>query len=454
MSERRSAAARAGILGFRDADARSLAERQLTIDRERTAAFPWLFAHKLARMSASPLAFLRGAAPLFYEMLVARPELAEGPEGEGFIVGDMHLENFGAYRSEVLGKDRKHGVVFTLNDFDDTVVGPWRLDVLRLATSLLLAGRELGASGVVAVDLVRCLLASWARAAFADEALPSMPTPVEALVARVGRRSRKRLLDARTTVVGGRRRFVRGPRYANLDHDLSKRVDEAFAGYVASLAEEERPSDGSLEVLDSALRIAGTGSLGGFRVAVLVVGKGGPAGNWIFDLKEQGTPSASVLLHPHAKPSSRPRVRGGEDDVDPAERVARGFRACVARPPRMMGTTHLAGYGRRSTSLLGRRLTPQEDKLTLTTLRGDVLPDLARYLGALLGHAHARAATKRPRTRWNESDLRLLLDHAITLAGVHEAIYLALAARIAELPAERPAPRAVSFPPVFTRKRA
>ncbi len=50
-------------------------------------------------MSASPLAFLRGSAPLFYEMLAADPDLASGPAGEGVIQGDAHLENFGAFSS-------------------------------------------------------------------------------------------------------------------------------------------------------------------------------------------------------------------------------------------------------------------------------------------------------------------------------------------------------------------
>ena len=73
------------------------------LDRERTKRFPELFVRKLQRMSSSPLAYLRGAAPLFYEILAARPELASGPAGEGWIVGDMHLENFGAYRPDPLG---------------------------------------------------------------------------------------------------------------------------------------------------------------------------------------------------------------------------------------------------------------------------------------------------------------------------------------------------------------
>jgi len=50
-----------------------LARRQLELDRERTRRYPHLLQHKAERMSASPLALLRGAAPLFYELLDAHP---------------------------------------------------------------------------------------------------------------------------------------------------------------------------------------------------------------------------------------------------------------------------------------------------------------------------------------------------------------------------------------------
>src|SRR4051794_40125967 len=93
------------------------AERQLTRDRAATQAFPWLWPRKLQRMTASPLGYLRGAAGLFYELLADHPELAEGPSGEGWLVGDAHLENFGAFRSED-GRGRE-AVVFDVNDFDE-----------------------------------------------------------------------------------------------------------------------------------------------------------------------------------------------------------------------------------------------------------------------------------------------------------------------------------------------
>src|SRR6202041_2803849 len=139
-------------------------------DRQKTAPFRGLFERKLRRMSASPLAFLRGAAPLFYLILAEPPFLAEGPEGEGWLTGDMHLENFGAYRPDPhsfgKGDDGDRRATFDLNDFDDAIVGPLRFDVLRLTTSLILGGRELGADGVMTLELCDRLLDAYARAAF------------------------------------------------------------------------------------------------------------------------------------------------------------------------------------------------------------------------------------------------------------------------------------------------
>jgi uncharacterized protein (DUF2252 family) len=104
-----------------------LARRQLELDRERTARFPHLLAQKAARMTASPLALLRGSAPLFYEVLERHPGLAEGPAGEGWLVGDAHLEHFGAFRAGALSLSETkkaralENVVFDLNDFDEAI---------------------------------------------------------------------------------------------------------------------------------------------------------------------------------------------------------------------------------------------------------------------------------------------------------------------------------------------
>jgi uncharacterized protein (DUF2252 family) len=396
------------------ADVFALAERQLAVDKARTRRFPELFVRKLQQMSTTPLAFLRGSAPLFYEMLASRKDLFDGPPGEGWIVGDLHLENFGAYRPDAFVEQaagKKRPAVFDLNDFDDTLVGPWRLDVLRLMTSLLLAGRELDASGPIALDLADHMFDAWERAVFDGLPPPGPPRSVEELLDQVRCRSRTELLDARTELVHGTRRFVRGARYTDLSKEIRAAVPRAFEEFIASVPEAERPQKGSLAITDAAHRIAGTGSLGSLRIAVLVEGKGGPNGAWIFDLKEQGTPSASALVEP-------PRL-------EPAARVVDGIRACLAHPPRIVGRTHIG-----KVSMFGRRLTPQEDKIVLRRLRGDELLPLATYLGALVGMAHRRGATKPPSARWSRSDRETLRAQAITLAGIHEALYLAVCDRM------------------------
>ncbi|HEY3822359.1 MAG TPA: DUF2252 family protein [Polyangiaceae bacterium] len=390
-----------------------LARRQLELDRERTGRYPHLLRHKADRMTASPLALLRGAAPLFYELLEAHPTLAEGPPGEGWLVGDCHLENFGAFRTgalsvkETRASHATESVVFDLNDFDDTFVGPWRFDVVRLATSLLLGGREIGLDGQRALSLCDALLEAYVGAAFHRRKTRASPPCVSSLIEQVRTRTRGQLLDARTRVVRGERRFVRGPRYESLPRKLRAKAERAFAKYVKRLPEAERPPPEAVEVIDdAAFRIAGTGSLGCVRIALLARGKGGADGGWIFDMKEEDSPSAACLIKP--------------PKLEPAERVATGLRACVAHPPRMIGTTRLRG-----SSMFVRRLAPQEDKLDWTTLHERDLEPLSRHLGALLGAAHRRGAKRARSAPWTDDERTRLLGNAISLAGIHEAMYLA-----------------------------
>jgi hypothetical protein len=142
---------------------------------------------------------------------------------------------------------------------------------------------------------------------------------------------------------------------------------------------------------------------------VLTCGKGGDDGSWLFDLKEQISSSVDVLL---PSPATASRAREVEE----------AFRGCIEAPPRMLGTSRLAGL-----DVLVRRLTPQEDKLSLNRLRPADLPSLSQYLGALLGTAHrrGRAADFAP---WSARDLGGILERAVVLAGIHEATYLELCA--------------------------
>ena len=391
-------------------DPTRLAARQIARDRADTARFAGIFERKITRMSASPLAYLRGTATMFYELLKAHPSLGQGPPGEGWICGDAHLENFGVYRTAprvrpiVGGKPAP--VIFDINDFDETMIGPWRFDVLRLVTSLILGGRELGADGKGSIERSRLLLETYVDAAFREQHLPQVPHSVAELIEKVRRRSHADLLNRRTRPVRGVRTFVRGERYMQLPKRLELLAIRAFERYAENVPVAEklvRPFD----VLDVAFRIAGTGSLGKLRVAVLTRGKGGRDGAWIFDMKEQGVPAPSVLL--------------GRPPLLPAERVLIGLHACVPRPPRMTGITKV-----NASSMFARRLAPQEDKLDLVRIAPAELGAIAAYLGSLLGRAHRRGATVIPKTAWKRADQEALLDRAVVMAGIHEAAYLAM----------------------------
>jgi hypothetical protein len=81
----------------------------------------------------------------------------------------------------------------------------------------------------------------------------------------------------------------------------------------------------------------------------------------------------------------------------------------------MAGTTRLEG-----TSMLVRRLTPQDDRLALDTLPPHEREPVLHHLGALTGALHRRG-TRGPLVRWRAADARGLLESAVTLAGLHEA---------------------------------
>jgi uncharacterized protein (DUF2252 family) len=104
------------------------------IEAQDATRVPELVPIRHGRMSASPFTFYRGAAAVMAADLATTPT-------SGFRVqtcGDAHLSNFGAFAAP----DRR--LVFDLNDFDETLPGPWEWDVKRLSASFAIAGRAIG----------------------------------------------------------------------------------------------------------------------------------------------------------------------------------------------------------------------------------------------------------------------------------------------------------------------
>ena len=109
------------------------------IEQQNEDRLAWLVPVRRARMMASPFAFYRGAARIMAVHLSTTPIT-------GLMVqscGDAHLANFGFFASP----ERK--LVFDLNDFDETLPGPWEWDIKRLAASFMIAARHNGMDSVI-----------------------------------------------------------------------------------------------------------------------------------------------------------------------------------------------------------------------------------------------------------------------------------------------------------------
>ncbi|HEY1418726.1 MAG TPA: DUF2252 family protein [Myxococcaceae bacterium] len=388
-----------------------LARWQLERDQERMRRMPFLLARKLSRMAASPFAFLRGTAPLFYRVLRNAPRLARGPETDGMLCGDLHLENFGVYRPDKPSPTADR-VVYDLNDVDEAFIGPLHLDLLRVLTSVLLAARGWGCTAANGLELAGALLDGYQRGRAGGRAIP-VPGPVTRLLAVVSARKRRELLEKRTVVAGHRRKFLIGDNFLKLPRSTRSACARAFHRFAAAQAKAAGHPFERFKVLDVAFRVAGTGSLGAFRVAVLVEGHGTRDGAWMFDMKAMGE-SAGLAF--------------ATDSMEPGpDRVATALRTLLRFPPTMLGTVRALGHG-----LLVRRLTPQEDRLDWKTLPpGQRIPTLA-FLGGLTAAAHRRGARRKLRP-FDEADARRVLRNSAELAGLHEAVALAHATDLRHL---------------------
>ncbi len=106
---------------------------------------------KWANMADSAFGFFRGAAPLMAADLAPLPHTDLMAQ----ICGDAHVQNLGAFEAP----DGR--LIFDINDFDESIVGPWEWDVKRMSASLVLAGREAGHSEKQCRDAVLAFACSY-----------------------------------------------------------------------------------------------------------------------------------------------------------------------------------------------------------------------------------------------------------------------------------------------------
>jgi uncharacterized protein (DUF2252 family) len=124
------------------------------LEEQAKARVPELVPIRWGRMMASPFSYYRGAALPMASDLAATPVSGLAVQA----CGDAHLSNFGMFGSA------EHRLVFDVNDFDETLPGPWEWDVKRLAASMEVAGRDNGYSGKDRREIVGATVASYRRA--------------------------------------------------------------------------------------------------------------------------------------------------------------------------------------------------------------------------------------------------------------------------------------------------
>jgi uncharacterized protein (DUF2252 family) len=256
------------------------------VEAQDSDRLEWLVPERRARMSASAFAFFRGAARVMAGDLAAVPHSGLTVQ----LCGDAHLANFGVFASP------ERRLVFDLNDFDETLPGPFEWDLKRLAASVAIAGRHRGFPAEACRDLAaasagayrkgigelseRGWLAAWYTHLTADDILAwvrqeKMPSRVVSRTERAIEKatSRDHLRAAAKLVegTGSARRFKSDPPLLVPVRELATKtppgevqaaVEKAFREFRASLDDETGWLLDRYRMVDVAIKVVGVGSVG------------------------------------------------------------------------------------------------------------------------------------------------------------------------------------------------
>lgn len=253
------------------------------LDAQNASRFADLVPLRWGRMVASPFTFYRGAAAMMAFDLAGTPDSGLVTQ----VCGDAHLQNFGLFASP------ERRLLFDLNDFDETLPGPWEWDLKRLCTSMVLAARDNGGSRAeqreAAESCVRgyrlamvgyAAMTStevWYSKVDVDDVLPQMVDASRARTSKIVEKARRRTtlqaLDRLTEVVDGHHRIVDDPPIVEHMPSLIEIDDvRAMIGeYRSTLAEERRYLYDRFTIVDIARKVVGVGSVGTYCWIALAV---------------------------------------------------------------------------------------------------------------------------------------------------------------------------------------
>jgi uncharacterized protein (DUF2252 family) len=353
------------------------------------------------RMSVSAFTFFRGAARIMSSDLSTTP--VSGLNAQ--LCGDAHLSNFGAFASA------ERALIFDVNDFDETLPGPWEWDLKRLATSFVVAGRDNDMTADQCRTAAQLSAAGYqtAMAKFAemsDQAIWYATLPVDKLKDFIkGTESQKQVkkkqvkkidkfqkkaesktslqaLSKLTEKVNGRYRIKSDPPVLVPLRDLSnddspgelrEMVDGAFSSYRLSLPDDRRVLLDRFEQVDIAVKVVGVGSVGTRCLIMLLQGRDGQ--DPLFLQIKQATES---VLEDHLPASAY---------GNPGERVVWGQRLMQASSDIFLGWAEpTMGH-----HYYWRQLKDWKGSVDIDTAPSKELLDYAALCGWTLAHSHARS---------------------------------------------------------------
>jgi len=358
------------------------------VEASNEGRLPELIPLRVERMVTSPFSFFRGASGLMAADLANTPTSGLSAQ----LCGDAHAANFGLYGTPE-GK-----IVMDINDFDDTVPGPWEWDLKRLSTSLVLAGREGGVGESACLEAAEDAVKSYRRTIRGLAELPFLRSwnalpdasvlskakahdliddfedaadkAMKNTSAKVAARWTKHVDDHTTGTK--RHRFVEDPPVlSSVDDATAGAVVDGLVSYVDTLRESRRNLIARYRVSDVAFRVVGTGSVG-LRSYVALL-----HGNEDEDL---------ILQVKEARQSSLTPYLGLDAAEHEGKRIVHGARLVQAETDILLGWTTIDGR-----PYIVRQFRNLKGDIDPSELKADHLDDYGRLAGALLARAHSRS---------------------------------------------------------------
>jgi len=385
------------------------------------------------RMAASPFTFLRGSAIVMAQDMATTP--VTGIQVQ--VCGDAHLNNFGIYATP------ERNQVFDVNDFDETLPGPWEWDIKRLAASIVLGGRTNGFPAATNRQAVLNCAQSyrehmwkysdmrhidvWYSRIDYESSLQFVHPTFRWYITKQREKSRQRsslqAFPKLTMQVDGQHRFKDDPPLiAHLDdEELILQLKGLVDAYRPSVQEDRQVLLSKYQCVDVAQKVVGVGSVGTRCYVVLLLGN------------DSNDPL--LLQIKEAQPSVLERHLGPSGYANHAQRVVCGQRLMQAASDLFLGWTRLG-----STDYYIRQLRDMKLTVNIETLSEGGFIEYCRFCGWALARAHARSGDSAQISGYlGRSDVfdRAIAAFAETYAGQAERDHATLVHRYQGQPGTR-----------------